>query len=151
MQAYRFRAPVRVLALLGAGMLAATGTYELGADDAMAGQINSGGAEGLSPPPRLEAAARELVLTAEDTHTIAERLRGEGIKPGTSGATAGSGQASANFSVGTVLPVSVTMRDFPLGLTAQMPALNGLKYVRLLDRILIVSPAERVVLAEVMA
>jgi hypothetical protein len=41
------------------------------------------------------------------------------------------------------------MQAFSVGLTTQMPALNGLKYVRLLTRILIVSPTERIILAEV--
>jgi hypothetical protein len=92
--------------------------------------------------------AREVVLTPEQTRLIADQLRTERGKVGAT-ATTGSGEPSAGFSVGTSLPVAVPMREFPIGLTTQMPALNGLKYVRLLDRILIVSPAERVVLAEV--
>jgi hypothetical protein len=92
--------------------------------------------------------ARELVLTPEQMRLIADQFRGERGKAVTA-TTVGSGEPSANFSIGNVLPVAAPMQAFPVGLTTQMPALNELKYVRLLTRILIVSPAERIILAEV--
>ena len=91
---------------------------------------------------------REFILTPEQTGLLVERLRIEG-KGGLTDTIVGSGDSVTTFFVGTVLPVSVQMHEFPLNLTTQVPALTGLKFVRLLDRILVVNPDERTVLAEV--
>jgi hypothetical protein len=49
----------------------------------------------------------------------------------------------------TELSSDVELRDWPAGLATDIPAVNGTKYVRLADKILIVQPANRIVIGEI--
>ena len=76
-------------------------------------------------------------------------LATSGAKTDGAASTTGGDLPGSTPWVGKVLPLSVSLRDFPPTLTAQIPELAGFQYVKLVDRILIVEPSERVVLAEV--
>ena len=49
----------------------------------------------------------------------------------------------------TELPADVAMHDLPDKVTEQVPALAGFKFVRLPDKIVIVSPPNRIVVGEI--
>ena len=89
---------------------------------------------------------REFVLTPQQIQLISEQLR---IDKNNRTETAGSSEAGVPISVGTIIPVSAPMHEFPIGLTTQVPKLSDLQFVRLIDRILIINATERIVLAEV--
>ncbi len=134
------------------------GAFGVSQQAAQAAATPQGGPPGASPqtmPERLSAAnkaddqrswiQRELNLSVQQKGAIATELGSAGEK------TTGSGHAGGEsaVTVGTVLPLSVTLRELPASLTTRMPELAGLQYVKLVDRILIVDPSERVVLADV--
>jgi hypothetical protein len=52
-------------------------------------------------------------------------------------------------ALSTQLPSDVDMAEFPPNLVAAVPAIAGYKYVRLPDRIILVSPANRIVVGEI--
>jgi Protein of unknown function (DUF1236) len=52
---------------------------------------------------------------------------------------------------GTVLPGSVELSDLDPSVTDQIPVVRGYKYVKLQDKLLIVSPSNRIVVGEVFA
>ena len=47
------------------------------------------------------------------------------------------------------LPADVAIHDLPEKLTDQVPALKGYKFVKLIDKIVIVSPPNRIVVGEI--
>ena len=49
----------------------------------------------------------------------------------------------------TLLPPDVAMQNFPQRLTDEIPTLQGLKYVRLPEKVLLVSPPNRIVVGEI--
>jgi hypothetical protein len=138
------------------------GPWGLSREAAEAAATPPGGPPGASPqtmPSTLSARnaaadklswiERELTLASDQKRTIAQGLAAAGGKSESGGSTTGSDASRSTIWVGNVLPLSVNLRDFPASLTAQIPELAGLQYVKLADRILIVEPSERVVLAEV--
>jgi hypothetical protein len=48
----------------------------------------------------------------------------------------------------TALPRSVTLQELPVSVTREIPLVQGYKFVKLDDRILLVSPVDRLVVAE---
>jgi hypothetical protein len=48
----------------------------------------------------------------------------------------------------TALPSSVALQELPAGVTRDIPMVQGYKFVKLDDRILLVSPVDRLVVAE---
>ena len=49
----------------------------------------------------------------------------------------------------TILPSSVELSELPSGMAEDMPAIRGYKFVKLQDKVLLVEPANRVVVGEV--
>jgi hypothetical protein len=58
---------------------------------------------------------------------------------------------SANTGLAELLPSSVNVRELPPDLTQGIPATRNLGYVRTSDKILLVSPANRIVVGEIPA
>lgn len=56
---------------------------------------------------------------------------------------------SANTGLAELLPNSVNVRELPADLTQGIPAMRNLAYVRTADKILLVSPANRIVIGEI--
>ncbi len=140
---------------------AAAGATGVGREAADAAARPANGPPGASPetmPSSLSAKnaaddrrswiQRELNLSENQKHAIAQELAASGAKSGGS-STTGSDAPGSTVWVGNVLPYSVNLRDFPQSLTTRLPELAGLQYVKLVDRILIVDPSERVVVSEV--
>jgi hypothetical protein len=48
----------------------------------------------------------------------------------------------------TALPSSVALQELPASVTRKVPMVEGYKFVKLDDRILLVSPVDRLVVAE---
>jgi len=48
----------------------------------------------------------------------------------------------------TAVPSSVALQELPASVTREIPVVQGYKFVKLDDRILLVSPADRLVVAE---
>jgi hypothetical protein len=48
----------------------------------------------------------------------------------------------------TALPSSVALQELPVNVTREIPLLQGYKFVKLEDRILLVSPVDRSVVAQ---
>jgi hypothetical protein len=58
---------------------------------------------------------------------------------------------SANTGLAELLPSSVNVRELPPDLTQGIPATRNLGYVRTADKVLLVSPANRIVVGEIPA
>jgi hypothetical protein len=58
---------------------------------------------------------------------------------------------SAGAQSADLLPSGINVRDLPRELTAEIPATRNLGYVRTADRILLVSPPNRIVVGEIAA
>ena len=56
---------------------------------------------------------------------------------------------SASAQSADLLPSGITVRDLPRELTAEIPATRNLGYVRTSDKILLVSPPNRIVVGEI--
>jgi hypothetical protein len=56
--------------------------------------------------------------------------------------------AQINPTFGEAIPSNVTLNDLPQTVD-DLPALRGLKYIRLIDRIILVDPANRLVVGAV--
>lgn len=63
--------------------------------------------------------------------------------------TTGEDGITSDVSVGNALPAPVTLRDFPAELVELAAGLKDVKYVLLPDRILVVNPSNRVVMADI--
>jgi hypothetical protein len=57
--------------------------------------------------------------------------------------------ADTNAHPAELLPAAVEMRDLPAQVTAEIPAIRNLSYVRTNDGVLLISPANRIVVAEI--
>lgn len=108
------------------------------------------------PSTRDPAIAREdkriimehaLELSAEQRQKIAQMLATTS-GPATSGAAP---QAGADLAIGNTVPASVSMHEFPQAMVEQMPHLGKYKYVRLSDKVLVIEPNNRIVVAEIKA
>ena len=64
---------------------------------------------------------------------------------GQRGATASTKGETVHAETGVFLPSSVAAEEFPAGLQNSVPALRGLKYVKVDDKVLLVQPANGIV------
>ena len=87
---------------------------------------------------KLPIMAFPLALTDAQKRTISETLRKDNAPV-----------ADIDAKITEELPATVALRDLPAAITAAMPAVNKLKFVRLADRILLVDPPNRVVVGEI--
>jgi Protein of unknown function (DUF1236) len=83
--------------------------------------------------------AHTINLSDEQRQKIAQQMA-----PQMSASTSGSG-SSESLTVGNTLPVTVTMLDFPPGVTEQISEMQKYKYVQMSDKLLIVEPNNRIV------
>jgi hypothetical protein len=74
-------------------------------------------------------------LTDDERRTIAQALKDQ---------RAGS---AFNADIGTVIPFGVELRDIPDGVAARVPQTRGYQYAVAQNRILLVSPLNRAVVA----
>jgi len=65
---------------------------------------------------------------------------------GAATSASGSGE-SEGLTVGNTLPATITMHDFPQNVNDQMPEMQKYKYVQMPDKLLIVEPNNRIVVA----
>jgi hypothetical protein len=89
--------------------------------------------------------AHTLGLTDAEKRAIAQALA-RGARSTTGQA---SGQPGSELTVANTLPISVSLQDFPAVLTTAMPKLRNYQYVAARGKILIVAPANRIVVGEV--
>jgi hypothetical protein len=64
-------------------------------------------------------------------------------------AATASGRSETPLAPGTELPDGISMHEFPPSVVTAVPAIRDYKYVKLNDRILVVAPANRIVVAEI--
>jgi hypothetical protein len=55
----------------------------------------------------------------------------------------------AAVGLATELPADIAIHDLPSNVTDQAPALKGYKFAKLVDKIVIVSPPNRIVVGEI--
>jgi hypothetical protein len=136
-----FRGVGVLLALAGVSLAAAV---ELGAgqvdpspggrvtlaDGVAQRSIDVTGSIGAAVPARL------LPLSDEERGRIFEGIM----------AIRGVGEARVPWTA-TAMPIGVALHDLPLGVTREIPLVQGYKFVKLDDRILLVSPLDRSVVA----
>jgi len=136
------------VALAGAAESVNTGSVS---PDVNSGLASSGpiGATGQTMPAKFSAEndaldkmpimGHPLPLTAEQKRMVYDSL------------AAGSEAEAKGIAVGpaTALPADVTIHGLPDNVTEQVPALKGYKFVKLSDKIVIVSPPNRVVVGEI--
>ncbi len=82
--------------------------------------------------------ARGPSLTDDQKKMIAETLR-----------QSPTSSARVEAAPATALPVTVDLQEWPARVRDQIPAIAGTKYVHFADRILIVTPANRIVIGEI--
>jgi hypothetical protein len=58
-------------------------------------------------------------------------------------------EGGANARAAELLPSGINVRDLPRQITDQIPAARNLGYVRTTDKILLISPSERIVVGEI--
>lgn len=83
--------------------------------------------------------ARPLPLTDEQRRQIFDTVMNDAHAPANV-----TGAAPA-----TILPGSVELGELPSAMQEQIPAVRGYKYVKLPDKVLLVAPANRVVVGEI--
>ena len=83
--------------------------------------------------------ARPLPLDDEQKRQIYDRVMGNAQIPVT--------QTTAQPA--TILPGTVELSELSPAIDEQIPAVRGYKYVKLPDRVLVVSPSNRVVVGEI--
>ena len=144
---------VVVLALLGGVTLAgATESTNTGgtSPDLNAGAESNGpiGATGQTMPAKFSAQndaldkipiMGRLPLTADQARMVRDSLA----------ATSEPDAGSAAVGPATELPAGIAIHDLPSNVTEQAPALRGYKFAKLADKIVIVSPPNRVVIGDV--
>lgn len=115
------------------------------------------GATGQTTPAKFSAenaakdeiplAVNNLNLSEADKQAILQAVSQDRAPASTTGS--GSGSAVTPPEPGSLLSDFFEMRDFPGPLTDQMPALRNHKYVAMPDRVLLVNPANRIVISEI--
>jgi Protein of unknown function (DUF1236) len=149
-----FRHGVIAFALLGGVALgSATESPNTGSvgPDVNTGAASSGpiGATGHTMPAKFSAANDALdkmpimgpllPLTDEQKGMVRDSLA----------ATSAPEEGTAAVGPATELPADVAIHDLPSNVTEQAPALKGYKFAKLVDKIVIVSPPNRVVVGEI--
>ena len=95
--------------------------------------------ENVAARDRIPIMARPLPLTDEQKRQIYSSVMERNDAPAT--------QTTAQPA--TILPGSVQLSELPAGIEDQIPAVRGYKYVKLADKVLLVSPSNRVVVGEI--
>jgi len=95
--------------------------------------------ENVAARDRIGIMARPLPLTDEQKRQIYSSVMERSDAPVT--------QTTAQPA--TILPGSVQLSELPAGLEDQFPALRGYKYVKLPNKMLLVSPSNRIVVGEI--
>jgi hypothetical protein len=95
--------------------------------------------ENVAARDRIPIMARPLPLTDEQKRQIYSSVMERNDAPVT--------QTTAQPA--TILPGSVHLSELPAGLEDQFPALRGYKYVKLPNKMLLVSPSNRIVVGEI--
>jgi hypothetical protein len=95
--------------------------------------------EDVAARDRIPIMARPLPLSDEQKRRIYDRVMNSAEIPVT--------QTTAEPA--TILPGSVELSELSPPVDQQIPAVRGYKYVKLPDRVLVVSPSDRVVVGEV--
>jgi hypothetical protein len=127
---------VVTIALVACVALAAAqnGHREVGDQDASAMDETTGSARS----PGTNRASAELALSDEQRGRIYESVMRIPDAP--------VAHAAAP-AVADALPAGVPMQDLPAGLTREIPLVDGHKFVKFDDRIVVVNPASRLVVA----
>jgi hypothetical protein len=86
-----------------------------------------------------------LAYTFKDLSTDQRRAiyQAVGAKPPASAATAAAGLSGADL--GSVLPESIPLAAMPESVVSQLPRTKGFQYVKAGDKLLVVAPANRIV------
>jgi hypothetical protein len=136
------------VALAGAAEDANTGTIK---PDVNTGVASGGpiGATGQTMPAKLSAENDALDKMPIMAHPLPlsdqqKRMVYDSLAASSEAETRGIMVGPAN-----ALPADVTMHDLPQKLIEQVPALKGYKFVKLVDKIVIVSPPNRIVVGEI--
>jgi Protein of unknown function (DUF1236) len=87
---------------------------------------------------RVPIMARPLPLSAEQKQQIYDSVMNSQLPA-----------AKTDATPATILPPTVELSALPSGMEEQIPAVRGYKYVKLQDKVLIVDPANRVVVGEI--
>jgi hypothetical protein len=87
---------------------------------------------------QIKTTQRQLALTPEQKRLIVQRI-------GADSATKGTASTGVFAEPGLLLPADVTPSEFPQDLQANIPALNGLKYVKKDEQVLLVMPSNGIV------
>jgi hypothetical protein len=87
---------------------------------------------------RVPIMARPLPLSAEQKQQIYDSVMNTQLPA-----------AQTDASPATILPPTVELSALPGGMEDRIPALRGYKYVKLPDKVLIVAPANRVVVGKI--
>ncbi len=95
--------------------------------------------EDVAARDRIPIMARPLPLDDEQKRQIYDRVMGNAQIPVT--------QTTAQPA--TILPGTVELSELSPAIDEQIPAVRGYKYVKLPDRVLVVSPSNRVVVGEI--
>jgi Protein of unknown function (DUF1236) len=128
------RRKVTTLAAIGCISLGAAFSYRLTVDHP---DFETTGSLG-SPSLRADASTRELPLSDEQREQV---YRGVLAFPDASRLHEPAPELADN------LPGTVPLQDLPANVTRAVPLLQGYKFVKLDDRILLIDPASRVVVA----
>jgi len=88
---------------------------------------------------RVPIMARPLPLSAEQKRQIYDSVMNDAQVPA----------AVTEATPATILPPTVELSELPPGVEDQIPAVRGYKYLKLQDKVLLVAPANRVVVGEI--
>jgi|SRR5262245_31849431 len=115
-------------------------------DSTMKGPIGAGAEtmpakndEAVAARDRIPIMARPLPLSDEQKQRIYTTVMNNGQIP----------VAQITADPATILPGSVELSALPDGMEEQIPAVRGYKAVKLQDRVLLVSPSDRVVVGQI--
>jgi hypothetical protein len=96
--------------------------------------------ENVAARDRIPIMARPLPLNDEQRRRVYDTIMNNASAPVT----------STEAGPATILPNSVDLSDLPSGMADEIPAVRGYKYVKLQNKVLLVAPANRVVVGEVL-
>jgi hypothetical protein len=95
--------------------------------------------EDVAARDRIPIMARPLPLSDEQRQRVYDTIMSNTSAPVT----------PTDASPATILPSSVDLRELPSGMADEIPAVRGYKYVKLQNKVLLVAPANRVVVGEI--
>jgi hypothetical protein len=95
--------------------------------------------ENVAARDRIPIMARPLPLSDEQRKQVYDTIMSNASVPVT----------QTDAAPATILPSSTELSELPSGMADEIPAVRGYKYVKLQDKVLLVAPANRVVVGEV--